>query len=657
MENPQPPQPQQPPQRERAMVLCLTAAALLVLVWGALPFLPGQIDDSFIVFAYAHHVVDYGEIAWNTGVRVEAYSSPVHLLLMVLGALAGVDLSVFARVVALVAAIGTLLLLVRRGAGGAWTALFLAAWQPFQYWAVAELETSLASLVGALGWSLVFRSRRAWAVGALVLMVYSLTRPEGVAWLAAGLLLRARYPRGLGAPEGMAIGGLALLLSYHVARVTYFGEVFPTPWLVKIVAVDGLSGGGREAALELVSAMPLVLLVVAIRRGVVAWVWLPLAIQTALLIRAGGDWMGNGRFLLPGVVASVAGALVAGAPRPGPRWAPFALLPLAALSFAWEPAQMQAEGPRWRDGWFLKRPLAALETPWSAPLLDEVAFLIRRIPVGAGVEISDVGLPGNLDDIRIWDAAGLTDRVVAEIIAAKEPGMSAALTARYADPTAIWCVRYGIGHDGEDPGDDWMKALFPDVATRPDARGLFWRCREGGEPAAEVRTGRWSRLLARFPIQDGIRWQYGRALLAEGRVDDAVSVARGATWVGTDADGWVAFDGGRDAYAPGRGWPLYGAGERTTAELPESFWATRALSLDVDDPGTEGALASIHWQPECGLAEVRTIVERSRIPVPNCDSTGSRRLVVQFLNDDAHRGFDRNLYVTLVPTASPTLAP
>lgn len=650
------PQATQTPPHERLMMLCLTAAAIVWLVWGALPYLPGQIDDSFIVYAYAHHVVEHGEIAWNTGVRVEGYSSPLHLGLMVLGALAGLDLSVFARGVALAAAIGTLLLFVRRGVDGAWAALFLAAWQPFQHWALSGLETSLAALVGAVGWSLVFGGRRAWAAGSVVLMAFSLTRPEGVAWLAAGLLLRARHPRGLGAPEGTVVGALALLLAYHFARVAYFGELFPTPWLVKIVAVDGVQGGWREAAFELVSAIPLVLIVIALRRGAVAWVWLPLAIQTALLIRAGGDWMGNGRFLLPGVVASVAGALVAGAPRRSARWAPLALLPFAALSFAWEPAQMQAAGPRWRDGWFLKRPLAALQTPWSVPLLDEVAFLIDRIPVGAGVEISDVGLPGNLDDIRVWDAAGLTDRVVAEIIAAKEPQMSDALITRYADPTAIWCVRYGVGADGEDPGDDWMKALFPDVATTPDARGLFWRCRAGGEPAADVITGRWSRLHARFPVQDGIRWHYARALLAEGKVEEAASAARGATWVGSDADGWVAFDGGRDAYAPGRGWPIYGAGVRTTAALPESFWVTHELSLDVDDPGQDGALASVSWQPECGSAEVRTVLGRSRTPVPACDSTMNRRLVVQFLNDDAHPGFDRNLYVTLVPKASPTLA-
>lgn len=633
--------------------------AALILAWGALPYLPGQIDDAYIVFAYAHNIVNHGEIAWNTGVRVEGYSSPLHLALMVLGCFTGLDLSVFARVISFAAALTTLAIVIRPrfGPGGVALAVMLAAWQPFQHWSVAGLETSLATLLAACGWPLVFGTRGSWAAGCLVLTAFSLTRPEGGAWLAAGLFLRARSPWEFGRPERVVASGLVAFAAYHLARFSYFGDLFPTPWLVKIVAIDGFVGGAKEAGSEVVSAVPLLVATFMARRRIPIWVWAPLLIQVALLIRAGGDWMGNARFLVPGVVASVSAAFVAGTPRPLPRFTFLALIPLAALSFAWEPAQMQGMGPRWRDSWFLAQPWAALRTPWSVPLLDEVAFVINRVPVSAGVELSDVGLPGNLDDVRIWDGAGLTDRVVAKIIAGSEPGLSDALKARFDDPTAIWCLRYGVDEAGLDPGDDWIKDLFPEVATTPDARGLFWRCRAGGTPTASVANGRWGRLLSRFPWQDGIRWSYARALIAEGRTEDAITVAREATWVGADADGWVSFAPPGGSYFPGRGWPLYANGTLSTSAFPPRFWAGRIASFDADDPGDEGARVSLRWEPLCGAPVVIQVTTRTEAPLPACENEAPRKLVVEFLNDEKIGDIDRNLYVTLVPDSAATSAP
>jgi hypothetical protein len=633
--------------------IVLGLMAVGVLAWGALPYLPGQIDDAYIVFAYAHRVVEHGEVAWNTGERVEGYSSPVHLLCMVVGCLVGLDLSVFARALSFVAAVAAVLLLLRPcfGPGRGWLALFVAAWQPFQHWAVAGLETSLATLLGLAGWSMLFAGRGAWAVGCAILAAFSLTRPEGAAWLGAGILLRARYPRGFGGPEAAVIGTLAGLSAYHAARLAYFGALFPTPWLVKIVAIEHFAAGAKEASWELLSASPLLVLVLLFRRSISIWVWFPLALQAALLVRAGGDWMGNARFLLPGLVAAVGAAFVAGKPR-DVRWIfPAALLPFAAMAFAWEPAQMQGQGPKWRDTWFLRRPLAALGAPWSVPLLDEVAFLVRRVPVGAGVEMSDVGLPGNLEDIRIWDGAGLTDRVVAEIIAGTETAMSPALLARFDDPDDIWCVRYGGDVDGSDPADPWMKAMFSEVATKPDARGLFWRCRPGGAVADSVVAERWRRLLSRFPAQDEIRRQYARAQLAAGEPEGAVETARGATWVRGDADGWLLFDAPSGAaYSPSRGWPMYANGVLETPSMSAPFWTDRDVHLDVDDPGPEGALVSLRWEPPCGTAVSMNVLGATASELPACESSTPRALVVEFQNDEWRPDFDRNVFVTLVGT-------
>ncbi len=627
--------------------------AVAVLASGALPYLPGQIDDAYIVFAYAHRVVEHGEVAWNTGVRVEGYSSPLHLLCMVLGCLAGLDLSVFSRVLSFTAALATIALLLRPrfGLGRGWLAVFLAAWQPFAHWSVAGLETALAALLGLAGWSSLFAGRRAWAAGCALLALFSLTRPEGVVWLGAGLLLRLRYPRDFGRPEAAVAAILTALAAYHVARVAYFGALLPTPWLVKIVAIEHFASGASEAAWELLSAAPMLGLVLLLRREIPVWVWFPVVLQVALLVRAGGDWMGHARFLLPGIAAAAGAAFAAGKPRSVRRFAPAALVPLAAPAFFWEPAQMQGKGPTWRDPWFLRRPIAALQAPWSVPLLDEVVFLVQRVPPGAGAEMSDVGLPGNLEDLRIWDGAGLTDRVVAEIIAGTEGGMSDALRERFDDPDDIWCVRYGVADDGSDPADAWMKSIFAEIATTPDPRGLFWRCRPGGAPGGDVVLDRWRRLHGRFPVQDGIRRQYARALLASGDEFWAIEAARGATWVGRDADGWLVFEApAGSAYAPGRGWPLYANGTVRTAALSAEFWGNHDVFLDVDDPGDDGAQVELRWEPPCDSAATTVVRKQVEAVLPPCKATAPRSLVVEFKNDEWRPDFDRNVFVTLGPS-------
>ncbi len=631
----------------------LLALALGVLAWGALPYLPVQIDDAFITFAYAHNIVEHGEIAWNTGVRVEGYSSPLHLALMVLGCAAGLDLSVAARLLSLGCAVATLAWLAssRHGAGRGWLVLALAAWQPFQFWAVGGLETMLATVIGAVAWPLALGGRREWALGCLGLVAYALARPEGAAWLLAGLALRWRHPRDWSREDTLVATAFGAFLAYHAARVSYFGALLPTPWLVKIVAIDQYAAGGAQLGWELLSSAAVLIVVVGWRRRVPLFGWFPLALQAALLLRAGGDWMGNARFLVPGVVASAAAAFALGQAREARwRWLALALLP---ITFLWAPSGMRGEGPQPRDRWFLLGPLAALRAPWPVPLAREVDFLARRIPPGAGAEISDVGLPGNLDDVRVWDGAGLTDRVVAEIIAADTSSMSEPLKARFDDPDDIWCIRYALGDDGTDPGDDWLRGTFPEGSTAPDDHRLFWRCRPGGEPGSVVVVERWRRLLERYPVQDGLRLGLSRALINAGDIDEAWLAASGATWVGADAPGWAAFATAIDAeYAPGRGWPLNGNGALATVSLPAEAWSELRLSLDADDPGDDGARAVVQWVPACG--EPTSIdVHGTRVSeLPACDNAAPRSLRVEFTNDDYRPPLDRNLYVTLVPTSA-----
>ncbi|MDP2314205.1 MAG: hypothetical protein Q8P41_14980 [Pseudomonadota bacterium] len=620
-----------------------------MLVWGSIPYLPVQIDDTYIVFAYAHGIVERGEVAWNTGARVEGYSSALHLLAMTIGAALGADLSVLSRLFSLSCALALLGVLLgpRFGPGRAWVALAIAGWQPFEHWAVAGLETALAAVLAVLAWPLVLGSRAQWAMGTLLCVLLSLTRPEAAAWLAVALVRRLTLPRTVGRPEVAVIGGLGVLLAYHAVRASYFDAFFPTPFLVKIVAVDRWWGGLDQLGRELASAAPLLALLVLWRRSIDKWALVPLAIQAGLLVRAGGDWMGHGRFLVPGVLATAAAALAHGAPRQPARAALAAIVSLAAISFFWEPSRQGGGEAALRDRWYLRHPSAVFQAPWPTPLLDEVGFLIEHVPRNAGAFISDVGLPGNLGDIRIWDAAGLTDRVVAELIATREPTLPPALQARYDDDDDVWCMRYGLGASDEESLEPWLQARLPEVfpSTTPH---LVWRCRTGGGPTASLIIERWKHLVDRFPAQEAIRWKYARALLTSGDSSSALEAASHVRWMDGSPAGWIAFGDGQDgSFSPGRGWALYANGKRLSVAAPYAFWRSHAVSLDVDDPGDEGAEVRVSWAEDCDTVVHLRVFQPMTVTPPVCDRPGLRRLIVEFLNDEARAGSDRNLYVSL----------
>jgi hypothetical protein len=650
--------PSPTPPRRRLLGAGALLAAVAVLAWGALPYLTGQIDDTYIVFAYAHNIVAHGEVAWNTGVRVEGYSSALHLALMTLGALAGADLAIFARALSFACAVAVLALLGRPAVGPTrlLPMFLLAAWQPFHYWSAAGLETTLATLLGVLAWPLVIGRRAEWARGVLLLVLFALARPEGMAWLGLALARRLTLGREWGRPEGMVLAGLSALGIYHLVRFGYFGYLFPTPYLVKIVAIDQFGVGLSQLTRELVSAGGILLATLLFRRRVSAWAWAPLAIQSLLLVRASGDWMGHARFLVPGVAASVAAAWIQGVPRAHRAPVVAFVAALGAFTFAWEPSH---EGPAagrgvlvsgWRNPWFLRHPTEALRTPWAVALLEETSFLIERVPPGAGAAISDVGLPGNLEDVRIWDNAGLTDRATAQIIAGESGDIVQEIVDRYHREDDVWCMRYGLGPSDEETLDRWIIELLPEVS--PSLSGtphMVWRCRAGGAPPASVVVARWAALLRRYPSQDWIRWYYARALLETGRTSRAAEVVRGATWLGEEGLGWPAFgDGQSTTYQRGRGWALYGNGSRTSIAAPSDFWDGLRVRLDVDDPGAAGAEATVRWDPPCAPAVEAVVHARTSVEPPRCDADpGPRRLVVEFTNDDAHDGFDRNMYVSL----------
>jgi hypothetical protein len=104
-----------------------------------------------------------------------------------------------------------------------------------------------------------------------------------------------------------------------------------------------------------------------------------------------------------------------------------------------------------------------------------------------------------------------------------------------------------------------------------------------------------------------------------------------------------------------RGWGVYTVKTLVTRPLRRRFWERAELTIDVDDPGVEGAQVELRFEPACGVAP-RTVTVRQRTSLalspPPCLREGElARLNATFLNDLFGPGVDRNIYLLLVPVA------
>lgn len=81
----------------------------------------------------------------------------------------------------------------------------------------------------------------------------------------------------------------------------------------------------------------------------------------------------------------------------------------------------------------------------------------------------DVGMPGNIPDIHVYDATGLTDRAAAEFsvlrtkakIANVPVEMPPTFKARYAADSGLACVRYGLTLGQADLDPNWFTERCP----------------------------------------------------------------------------------------------------------------------------------------------------------------------------------------------------
>lgn len=314
------------------LLLCL----LVIFVFGCLLFVPFTSDDAYITMRYARNAADGLGLVFNPGERVEGYSNPLWLGLLIVAAKVGVDLVVAAKALGILAGLVTVLLALgtmQRVSGRRdWLCRIgvvpLVTSAALIVYATSGLETVLyACLLTGIVYCWLLEGPSGWWGVAACALGAALTRPEGAGVLAAVVVARFIAPCDR-AEDGrdqsrhylpLALA-LAILAGFLVWRHAYFGQWLPNTFYAK--------PPGAFGTMSLLS--PLAYIGEWLQDGGV-WLWVALVVtgtagflargerepeargpshgtvigllivlvQVSLVVHAREDWMALHRFLTP----------------------------------------------------------------------------------------------------------------------------------------------------------------------------------------------------------------------------------------------------------------------------------------------------------------------------------------------------------------------
>jgi len=382
-------------------------------------------DDGFITFRVVEQILAGHGPVYNEGQRVEAFTSPLHVALLVVLRVvtAGLVDVAWLSVLLTLAGTGVGLYLASaasaraqlRGAPGGRAVPFgvvvVAALWPVWEYATAGLETGLtfawiggtyALLVGVCDPAEPAPRRLRWA--AVAAGLGPLVRPELAIATVAQLVVLARVAPAHGVRRRtVAVAALAAPVAYQVFRMGYYGALVPNTALAKEAGGARWGQGWwylRNLADPYLLVLPLVVVAAWVVLGpgrrparyggrdarTLAWATV-LAGAASLLyvVRVGGDYM-HARLLLPGLFLLVvpwAAVVVPAAPRARRQ-----LVPLVAALAVW--AAVCA---------------TTLRPPSPEAVAGARAVADQR---AAFVGLSGSGHPVTIDD---WRSSPLADRV------------------------------------------------------------------------------------------------------------------------------------------------------------------------------------------------------------------------------------------------------
>lgn len=403
------------------------AVLLAIFCFVALLYWPYTSDDSFITYRYAANAAAGHGLVCNDGERVEGFSNPLWLALLVVGIKLGAEVVVFSKLLGLLCGLGTLLLafgtIRRLGEGDEafqpWGLLLLSTSAGLACYSVSGMETPLYALALTVAvYSFTVTGRRGIWLLCLFGLVAAFTRPEGIAVLALLMVLRARRLPQAEAWWYVAAQATALVVVAGglLARWLYFGDLLPNTFYAKPPGAFGtvsyLSALTylREYLIQGGGWLWLALLVVALvrpkwRRVSVAAALL-VAVQVALVAHARGDWMALSRFLVP--VTPVLLALGYATLLRHVSYRP-AVVAVLLVVVALNAVQVAETLTAFRAGDYPYNVMAGQPQRLAGEWLRE------HFPPQTLVATKRIGGVGYYSGMRIVDTLGLTDRRIAMI--------------------------------------------------------------------------------------------------------------------------------------------------------------------------------------------------------------------------------------------------
>ena len=211
-------------------------------------------DDVFIFLRYAQHFAEGHGLVWNIGERVEGYTSLLWVLVLSFLFLMTSEVEVWVSAVTIFLGVCSLFLVYRLATrlatspwAGCMAAGLLASDRSFTVWSATGMDTRLfcfltLALVSLAHWMAPRKSsQRDGMILGLVMLLLSLTRPEGIAlsfiWFVFLALNRPKWYRD---PTVLMAGSLWFFgVACHFAwRYGYYGLPLPNTFYAKVTGFN-----------------------------------------------------------------------------------------------------------------------------------------------------------------------------------------------------------------------------------------------------------------------------------------------------------------------------------------------------------------------------------------------------------------------------------
>ncbi len=312
--------------RHSAIFSLLALLPALLLFWWLWKYDFGLLDDAYIPMTYARNAAQgHGIVFFPNGERIEGYTSPIWMGWLTLAALCGLPLPETAKLSGLIFALAVVFLSVasyRRQFHTEETPRYFGAvfWPlaaglavvcdvPLAAYSVSGMEAAAYSFfLLLLAYTLILR--RSDFIVCLMMLVVSLTRPEGQAFwfLCMGIWwLQGRLNKGLSL---MFLTTVIIPYTFFILfRVYYFGQPFPNTFYAKH-NFGGLElvGRGLEYTWYFFRPRPLYLFAILalllekkeLRGASLSFILFAL-LHVALVTVEGGDHFTLHRFMVPAI--------------------------------------------------------------------------------------------------------------------------------------------------------------------------------------------------------------------------------------------------------------------------------------------------------------------------------------------------------------------